>query len=95
MGNPFNCYSVSMYGPYNSKTRAKVWKEISLLICSLIMCGDFNMVETLVERFQGLGRESKEWSSLLSYLNLVNVFLENGLNYNNKQLVSCYRATRS
>lgn len=96
---PFNIQVVSVYAPCNNRERTQVWKDLSLSLTTSVICGDFNMVDSLDDRHQGKGYvvqglEIHEWLNLFSNINLVDCSSDTGFTWSNKQLGDCFRAAR-
>lgn len=96
---PF-CFSlVCVYAPYNSLGRAHLWIYLAKLEVPMVLVGDFNMVETLSDRWHKLGQtlqgnELHHWNSLVSSKKLIDLSVSSGFSWNNNKRGNNFRAAR-
>lgn len=98
-GGSLNLNLISVYAPCNHKGRAEVWQELAALQGNSILCGDFNMVEIIEDRYLGAGtvlhgKEQETWEDMTNVLDLADVSSSTGFTWSNKQSGSCFRAAR-
>ena len=99
LGGELNVNLISVYAPCSPRERAKVWEDISSITGNSIMCGDFNNVEFIEDRYlrsgyvlQGL--EEVAWTNLAMTLDLTDVSTDTGFSWTNKQSGEHFRAAR-
>lgn len=100
LGAPFLFTLINVYAPCHALSRATVWDKINLIQGPIILLGDFNMVESLRDRWKGLdqylqGRELHAcWNSVIVDKNLVDMSANSGFSWANNKKDDCFRATR-
>ena len=90
---------ISVYAPNSPRERAFVWNEIAGFSGDTLLCGDFNMFENSVDRFQGLGYvlqgiEEVDWLDMSCCLDIVDVSQDSGFTWTNKQAGNDFRSAR-
>lgn len=84
--NSFTIVGVYAHGP--QKQRTETWKSLTKLQAPTLICGDFNMVETLLDRFKAkgqavFGREKLAWQKLKRLLRLQDLGQEGSFSWQN------------
>ena len=90
---------ISVYAPNSPRERALVWNDLSGFAGDTLLCGDFNMVESSIDRFQGLGYvlqgiEEVDWLDMSCSLDILDVSQDSGFTWTNKQAGTDFRSAR-
>lgn len=97
--DPFNFTLLSIYAPCNCRDRALLWNDICCINEPVLISGDFNMVESSLDRYKGFGQvikgaEKAAWDNATSLLDLSDVSGDTRFTWANGQVGECFRAAR-
>ena len=75
LGPPYNPTIIVVYAPTSTSERCKVWEEIKQFFGPVVFTGDFNMVTSLDDRWNHLGKcisghEGNIWMDLSDHIDL-------------------------
>ena len=95
--NPFTI--ISVYAGGAVQVRTEMWKELSLITGPIILTGDFNMVESLDDRWEGKGQcirgaELEEWEKLKEAHDLTDIGFPGDFTWQNYSLPPLARKAR-
>ncbi|KAH7315511.1 hypothetical protein KP509_21G052800 [Ceratopteris richardii] len=99
IGFPFQFIVASIYAPNGEADRIDTWASLDSLSHNVLICGDFNMVEFLEDRWNKKGKiidgqEKEIWDKIKLHLDLVEVKDMKGFSWSNLQLGDSLRKAR-
>ena len=99
LGPPYNLTLAAVYAPNSSNERKQVWDELSSINGPTILLGDFNMVTSIEDRWNGIGtclsgQEKVSWDYLADHLDIIDMTTSTNMTWANHQSGSNYRSAR-
>ena len=88
LGPPFNFTVAAVYAPTSSRERSLLWADLQVISGPVILTGDFNMVNSLEDRWNRLGKtisgeEASAWHALAVHLDLIDISTNCGMTWAN------------